>query len=133
MLAGRYRKPTGVRHPTQYAPPVSSGATSFATAEEKAQAERNAYLFNCAQRAHGNFLENQPSILGALLITGLKYPLVASALGAGWIVNRVIYTLGYVAKDGVDGKKRTRGMGWAVCQLALIGTSVWTAVSFVRP
>ena len=33
--------------------------------------------------------------LDRTIVTGLKYPCVATALGSGFVVGRVIYTLGY--------------------------------------
>ena len=60
--------------------------------------------FNSAQRAHQNFNENHVTALGAMLITGLRYPVAAAVLGAVWSVNRVIYAIGY-ARTGEDGGK----------------------------
>jgi glutathione S-transferase len=53
------------------------------------------YLFNCAQRAHHNVLENYPAALTGMLISGLEYPKFAAAAGVMWIIGRVIYALGY--------------------------------------
>ena len=50
-----------------------------------------------AQRSHANFTENQISFLGALLISGLRYPVASAVLGAGWAVSRVFYAIGYSA------------------------------------
>jgi glutathione S-transferase len=60
--------------------------------------------FNSAQRAHQNFNENHVTALGAMLITGLRYPIAAAVLGAVWSVNRVIYAIGY-SRSGEDGGK----------------------------
>lgn len=35
--------------------------------------------------------------LGALLISGLKYPIPSAGLGAGWVVSRIIYASGYTS------------------------------------
>lgn len=48
------------------------------------------HLFNCAQRAHINFNENHPSVLAAMLLSGLLYPQASAALGAAWSVGRIV-------------------------------------------
>jgi len=102
---GPYRKRAGVPYPQPYA------ASDFKTQE--------AYLFNCAQRAHANLLENYSSFLPALMIAGLKYPLASAGLGAGWIVSRIMYAVGYTSKNSTDGKGRLAGAGFWLCQFAL--------------
>lgn len=107
MRVGPFRKAAGVPYPQPYA--------AF---DSKSQ---EAYLFNCAQRAHGNFMENQTSFLAAMMISGLRYPVASAVLGAGWLVSRVIYAVGYTKKDGKDGKGRLAGAGFWLCQFALFG------------
>lgn len=50
-----------------------------------------------AQRAHNNFTENLTPFLGALLISGLRYPVYAAGLGALWSTGRVLFALGYTS------------------------------------
>jgi hypothetical protein len=57
-----------------------------------------------AQRAHANFIENQPSALGALLISGLHFPVAAAVLGATWSVGRTLYLYGYTSSAGPKGR-----------------------------
>lgn len=57
-----------------------------------------------AQRAHANFTENHSSFLGALLISGLRYPVAAAAIGAVWSVARLLYALGYTSEAGPQGR-----------------------------
>ncbi|KAF7547827.1 hypothetical protein G7Z17_g7467 [Cylindrodendrum hubeiense] len=83
QLTSKYRKTSGLKYPIAYA------------SNELAEKDPKAYQFNCAQRAHSNFTENQTSLLGALLISGLRYPVVAAALGAGWAISRIVYAFGY--------------------------------------
>jgi glutathione S-transferase len=85
------RKPAGISYPTMYA------------TEEQVAKNPAAYKFNCAQRAHGNFLENQSSFLIGLLVAGLRWPVVAAGLGAGYVVFRILYGIGYVSK-GPNGR-----------------------------
>ncbi|XP_044721934.1 MAPEG family domain-containing protein [Hirsutella rhossiliensis] len=85
VRTSKFRKASGLKYPIAYA------------TTEQADKDPNAYLFNCAQRAHSNFTENHTSFLGALLIAGLRYPFPAAVLGAGWAVSRVIYVLGYTS------------------------------------
>lgn len=82
-------------------------------------AKKALYLWNCAQRAHGNFLENHPTVLAALLISGLQYPVTASVMGAGWAASRVAYAIGYTKADRSDGKGRLIGMPQWLFQLGL--------------
>lgn len=103
---GFFRKAAGVGYPTPY-------ADSAMMATDSAEKKHALYLWNCAQRAHGNYLENQPSIVAALLIAGLRYPVASSIMGAGWSLARVAYAIGYTNKDRSDGKGR------------LIGTPMW--------
>jgi glutathione S-transferase len=76
--------------------------------------------FNSAQRAHQNFNENHPSALGAMLISGLQYPMATAILGAVWSVNRVIYALGYT-NGSEGGKGRYYGILWMIAHYAMIG------------
>lgn len=41
--------------------------------------QESSQVFNCTQRAHQNTLEQYPAFLALLLLSGLAYPLVASA------------------------------------------------------
>lgn len=76
---------------------------TYATAE---QAEKSpaAYRLNCAQRAHANFTENLTPWMALLLIAGLRSPVPAAGLGFGWLVSRVVYTLGYTSNKGPKGR-----------------------------
>lgn len=51
--------------------------------------------FNNAQRAHGNYLEQFPSVVTMVLVNGLFTPLPASALGVTYMLGRHLYALGY--------------------------------------
>ncbi|CED82387.1 GST, gst [Phaffia rhodozyma] len=65
---------------------------------EKAQMDANpdAVKFNCAQRAHGNTLEILPHMLFGILFNGLFFPKISAALGACWVIGRILFTYGYV-------------------------------------
>ncbi|KPM38105.1 hypothetical protein AK830_g8451 [Neonectria ditissima] len=92
QLTSKYRKASGLKYPVPYA------------SNDLAEKDPKAYQFNCAQRAHANFTENQTSFLGALLIAGLRYPVVAATLGGGWALSRVVYALGYTSGQGPKGR-----------------------------
>lgn len=94
MLVGRARKRAGIAYPQLYA--------------EQAECKENpaALKFNCTQRAHQNTLEFLPIVVLGTLITGLNYPLLATALSSTFSIGRVVYTYGY--KTG-DPAKRTPG------------------------
>ncbi|KAF2861858.1 hypothetical protein K470DRAFT_269390 [Piedraia hortae CBS 480.64] len=119
-----FRKRAGIPYPKSFA-----DSNDFATANnEKKQA---LYLFNCAQRAQGNWQENHPSVALAVLIAGLRYPVTASVMGLGWMVNRVVYAVGYTNKEQKEGRGRLRGSaGWFV-QLGLFLLAGWTGVGMV--
>ncbi|KAK6833776.1 glutathione S-transferase [Apiospora arundinis] len=116
VLSAKARKASGLKYPIPYA------------SEEQAAKDPKAYAFNCAQRAHSNFVENQTPFLGALLISGLHFPTAAAALGATWVAARAAYAYGY-AKRGPQG--RLGGFLVAsLSDLALKGMALWTSVQF---
>jgi glutathione S-transferase len=112
-----FRKPAGISYPNAY-------ASSEAIAAAKPEKKQAMYLFNCAQRAHQNFLENYPIALTGMLLSGLRYPIAAAATGAVWTASRLFYAIGYTDKTKEGGKGRYNGgigsLFWA-CQLAFTG------------
>jgi glutathione S-transferase len=80
LNTGNYRKAAKIPYPAAYAPP--------------SRTDEDAHKFNCAQRAHANFIENQPTMLGALLLAGLKFPITSAILGVAWTVSRYLYMVG---------------------------------------
>jgi len=112
-----YRKAAGILYPNAYA------------SDALAKGKPEAYAFNCAQRAHANYIENQPSLVGALLIAGLMFPLTAAAMGAGWSVSRYLYMLGYCRPSwGENGNGRYKGVTFLVFQFGLMGMAGYTAL-----
>ncbi|KAF4968562.1 hypothetical protein FZEAL_10370 [Fusarium zealandicum] len=91
VLTSKARKTSGIKYPVAYA------------SNDVAEKDSKAFLFNCAQRSHANFTENQPSFLGALLISGLHFPVASAALGAGWVLSRISYAIGY-SSGGPQGR-----------------------------
>ncbi|RDB18453.1 Microsomal glutathione S-transferase 3 [Hypsizygus marmoreus] len=85
MTVSKWRKRSGIKYPQLYA--------------EKAEAEasKDALIFNCAQRAHHNTLENIPVVYATTLLTALKYPVLAASACGLWTVGRIAYTRGYVS------------------------------------
>lgn len=105
---------------------------AYATEKHLEEKPREAYAFNCAQRAHANFTENHASAVGALLIAGLRYPVVAAALGAGWTVSRVLYMIGYTSGGPeTKGTGRYRGSLFWLCQFGLMGMAAYTSVQMI--
>lgn len=102
MRIGPFRRAAKVSHPGVYASAETIG--NAPTAAEK----RALYLFNCAQRAHHNILENYTSVLTGMLISGLSYPRFAAGAGVVWILGRVIYATSYTStsEKNVDGRGR---------------------------
>ncbi|MCJ1473231.1 hypothetical protein MMC13_001882 [Lambiella insularis] len=117
---GYYRKPAKVPYPNAYAT-----ASEAASSQEK-------YLFNCAQRGHANFIEQQSSFLTILLISGLKYPVLSAGMGSLWVVSRIMYAVGYTRPQYTNGSGRLWGSGHYIAMLSLLvmsGMSARTMIS----
>lgn len=78
-IVTKLRRPAKVPYPHSYA--------SIEQCKENALAEQ----FNCAQRAHANFLENAPQTMLYLLVAGVKWPNLSATLGAIWVFFRVLF------------------------------------------
>lgn len=70
-------------------------------------------------------LENHASAAMAMLMAGVEYPLTTTALGAGWLLGRMVYALGYTRKDRSDGKGRLAGSFFWLFQFGLFGLAGW--------
>jgi len=111
FVSGQRRKAAGVAYPNPYASP------------DQVKNNKDAYKFTCAQRAHGNFLENMPQTMASMMFAGLGYPVATAVLGLGWVMFRVVYAYGYVNSDKPNGSGRLYGSGfwlmqggiWALC------------------
>ena len=78
------RKKADVKYPQLYA------------TQEQAESNPAAFTYNCAQRAHANYVENLFPTTSAMLIAGLSYPNLAAGLGVGWILARIVYLRNYL-------------------------------------
>jgi len=107
------RKKAGIKYPQLYA--------------EKAECEasKDAQVYNCAQRSHANTLEYLPQIIAAILFSGIRHAIAAAALGTGWVIGRVFYTIGYTSGDP---SKRGQGLA-ASSTLSAIGLLVLSSYS----
>jgi glutathione S-transferase len=110
-IVGGARKRAGIKYPQAYAE------------KAEAAASKEAFVFNCAQRAHQNTLEAIPFVLITTLITALKYPVPAAAACGLWSFSRIIYTLGYTTGEP---KKRTRGNVGFISLIGLLGGATYT-------
>ncbi|KAJ5591639.1 uncharacterized protein N7459_002008 [Penicillium hispanicum] len=97
---------------------------SYATIEQCKQ-NPSAEQFNCAQRAHSNFLENAPQTMLFTLVAGLKYPELAAGIGSLWVAFRSLYLYGYVYSGKPQGKGRFLGSMFWLAQGALWGLTVF--------
>ncbi|KAL1861067.1 hypothetical protein Plec18167_003649 [Paecilomyces lecythidis] len=97
---------------------------SYATIEE-CKANPKAEQFNCAQRAHSNFLENASQTMLFTLVAGLKYPNAAAIAGAAWVFFRSLFLYGYVYSGKPQGKGRMMGGFFWLVQGALWGMTVF--------
>ncbi|KAJ5234625.1 uncharacterized protein N7469_003793 [Penicillium citrinum] len=112
-ITGSLRKAAKVPYPHSYA--------SMELCKENAKAEQ----FNCAQRAHTNFLENASQTMLFTLVAGLKYPQLATGIAASWVVFRALFLYGYVYSGKPQGKGRMIGAFFWLAQGALWGLSVF--------
>jgi len=83
--------------------------------------------FNCYQRAHHNYLESLAPTITWLLIGGIKYPYISTALGALVFVSRQIYCSGY-RKRGPSG----RFIGGYVSSAGVVGLFVTAIASSAK-
>ena len=117
-----YRNKAQVPYPETYAPASEA-------AKDPAK-----YQFNCAQRAHANYTENLPAFALATIVAGLRFPVIAAAVGTAWLVGRVGYARGYT-KTSIDKEKNIaftrRGAWFQPAQMGLLGLAIWTVVGMV--
>ena len=90
------------------------------------------HLFNCAQRGQANFVEHHASIVGAMLVAGMQYPVATAVTGAVWSVSRVLFALGYTRRGVKDGKGRVVGEGAFVATWVLMGMAGWVGWGMVK-
>ncbi|KAJ4983316.1 MAPEG family protein [Stagonosporopsis vannaccii] len=110
---GAFRKAAKIPYPFEYA--------SYEQVQTASPASKKAMLaFNSAQRAHQNFGENHPTVIGTLLISGLRWPVATAVLGAVWSVNRIVYAIGYTNSGGEGGKGRYYGALWMIAHYSLL-------------
>ncbi|KAL8928822.1 MAG: hypothetical protein Q9208_001600 [Pyrenodesmia sp. 3 TL-2023] len=117
-LTSRHRRLASIPYPNAYAP------------ASEAAASKDKYLFNCAQRAHANFLEHQPQFLVSLLISGLKFPVFSAVMGVVWCAGRVVYARGYTDPGKTKGEGRMRGSFFYGGQVGLLLGSIWAGVGW---
>ncbi|KAJ7757075.1 hypothetical protein B0H16DRAFT_1537943 [Mycena metata] len=86
-LTSKWRRISGIEYPRAYAD------------KEEMNANPNAVVFNCAQRAHQNTIENIIAIYPMTLITSIKHPYITAAAVGLWTLSRLSYTRGYVTGD----------------------------------
>ncbi len=67
------------------------------------------HTFNCAQRAHQNYLESLPFVLITLVLASIQFPLFAASAGVGVLVGRQFYCSGYRA-NGPQGRSLGAGI-----------------------
>lgn len=78
-----------------------------------------------------NYLENETSFIASLLVAGLRFPIASTVLGAGWIVSRILYAVGYTRADKEAGKGRLIGLPFWLFQLGLYGLVGYSGVKML--
>ncbi|CAZ86458.1 unnamed protein product [Tuber melanosporum] len=116
ILVGGIRKAAKVPYPNAYA------------SAEDASKDKEKFRFNCAQRAHSNYLENLAVVLPAFLASALHYPIASSSLLGIWLAGRVAYARGYAGSEhNGTGKGRYKGAFFYVGQIGLAVTATMSA------
>lgn len=123
MRIGRFRKAAKIPYPTPYA---DSATLSAAASDDQKLA---LHRFNCAQRAHGNFLENSGTAVAAMIVAGVRFPLLTAACGLGWNLGRIVYAAGYTSSPLGSGAGRLRGSFFWLFQAGLLGLTFATGAS----
>jgi len=90
------------------------------------------YQFACAQRTHGQFVEQIGIVIPLILVSGLSNGKIAAILGGVNFIGRILYTIGYTSKKGADARKYG-GLVLFVSMLGLIATSFKTCWDLVKP
>ena len=120
LLTGGARKAAGVPYPNAY------------STQAEADADPLKYKFNCAQRAHSNYLENLPTFLVTSAVAGLVYPQATAAMGVAWCLGRVMYARGYIASTVAEkGKGRSKGFWYLLPHAGLLGTAMYVAYTMI--
>lgn len=120
MITGSKRKAAKCPYPNGYA------------SAQEMKANPAAYEFNCAQRAHTQFMENAPQTMMSMLVSGVVYPNATALLGAAWLVCRCLFLYGYVFGTKEKGAGRYLGSGFWLAQgglWGLVGMTAWKLVS----
>ncbi|KAI6159331.1 hypothetical protein EDD17DRAFT_1702414 [Pisolithus thermaeus] len=119
IVVNGHRERAGIKHPQHYA--------------EKAEVSvsREAYKFNCAQRAHQGTLEQMPSIIVITLISALRHPNLAAIACGAWTVSRVLYTIGYTS-EAPEKRNTYGGLLGLLSFLTLLLSSTYTASQLVK-
>ena len=113
---GAFRKAAKVDYPAPYA------------SNEEASKNSAAKQFNCAQRAHANFLENLPTFLILLGTAGLRYPVYSAVSGVVFLAGRVVYAQGYSTGEP---KNRQKGAFQYIGLLSLLVMSGVTCYKMI--
>lgn len=81
------------------------------------------------QRSHQNTLEYLPNVLALQALMGLQFPVAAAGLGVGWVVARILYSLGYSTGD--PGRRGPGSLLAGLVYLGLIGGTMYAGYGMV--
>ncbi|KAJ7605116.1 hypothetical protein DFH06DRAFT_261023 [Mycena polygramma] len=98
----------------------------YADAQEMA-ASPAAFVFNCAQRAHQNTVENIGMIYMMTALVATQYPVVAASALGMWVVSRAAYTIGYVGWGPESRNNLVNRMFFVPGMATLVLGSVYTS------
>ncbi len=81
------------------------------------------YTFNCAQRAHQNYVEQAASIVILVLLVGLYAPVTAAQAAVVYIIGREFYSFGY--RSGGPGGRLVGAIMLDLALLFLFGAAMY--------
>eukprot|EP00835_Amoeboradix_gromovi_P004297 NODE_326_length_10940_cov_0.392122.p7 type:complete len:149 gc:universal NODE_326_length_10940_cov_0.392122:3849-3403(-) len=119
FAVGKLRKKYGIKYPDN-----GNGRYSVNLSDDQW------FKFNCAQRAHHNYLEALPMLITWCLIGGIYYPVYSATLGLCTIFGRQLYASGY-RTHGPDGRRYGAGVS-AIGHIGMFVMAIMSGLKFAQ-
>jgi glutathione S-transferase len=96
------------------------------------EAHKDKVAFDCVQRAHLNFVENYPQVLGVVYFAAQEYPYYAFVTSCMFLLGRLVFANGYYT--GKAAAKDAGTFGYMLGMFPLYGLMyIYTAKQFGVP
>jgi len=76
-------------------------------------------------------VENHPTVIASMLVTGIKHPIASAVMGASWSALRIVYAIGYTSKTQEKGKGRLIAAPFWLFQFGLIVLTIYDGVQLL--